>query len=521
MNKKFKTSKKTNLLNIILSNNPFTILNKFSFGSINMNSRGFNMFSALVAAILLMTSVVLTNMLISTEETLGSQVYLMSNNFNLSDASAMARSDALQSFNYNFRETLEQFLTQNDAELAAGTTINIINTDYLLASDGWEKIKKNFEVTILKYGTTITDDEGNITIRQNFDAVIELVANKTIDQFHDGRYGRYHVSLSDRSRETKKIMRDVMSKSITDSIGKIDFLKIVGCNEDNFVGSCPVGTFYFNIPLERMTAQQYESLPKIVVKDLVSGEEIKTPLLPKTRLSIYIPIRFFKAVFEAQKNAQALLEFEKYVNDNGNRGVAALGFCDYGSCEPRNNPLSKANKDTWTKACGSSISNPISQDLSGGGYLTITNYPITNLIGTTALRAFTRQKVCDFGLSVYQANPINETDFVNFNHVNKTGLQADNIAGIGGYDNCPFSKIYGVPDSKPTKKIQNITDNFLYCSTLKQIETSALFVDTNPQYIVSGTQNKYSIGITSRVFTVIDGISGTCTTTSSNGCGPA
>jgi hypothetical protein len=489
----------------------FKILKK-----INMNSRGFNMFTALVAAILLMTSIVLTNMLISTEENLGTQVYLMSNNFNLSDASAMARSDALQSFNYNFRETLEDYLTINDVELREGVTFDIIKSEDVLSQNSWNKIKQTFEESILKKGTKIIDAEGNSITRETFDAVIELVASKTIDQFHDGRYGRYHVSLSDRSRETKIIMRDTMSKTISDSVGNVDFLKIIGCNEGDFLGSCPIGTFYFNIPLERMTDEQYEALPKIVVKDLVSGEEIKTPLLPKTRLSIYIPIRFFKAVFETQKNAAAVYAFEQEIEDNGNRKVAALGFCDNG-CEPRTNPLSKSTNFSWTKPCGSSINNPVKQDLTSG-YLTVNNYSIDTGIGSTALRAFAKQKICEQGLAIYQADTITDPNFFNFNYTSPTGLEADNTAGIGGFKNCPFNKIYGRIDPKPTKNIQDLADNYLYCSTLTQISASALFIDTDPQYIVSGTQNRYRIGISGQVFNAIDGISGSCKNSSSGGC---
>ena len=54
-------------------------------------SKGFNLFSALVAAVLIMIGVILTNMLISTEDTLKSEVYIMTNTFNLSDAAALSR----------------------------------------------------------------------------------------------------------------------------------------------------------------------------------------------------------------------------------------------------------------------------------------------------------------------------------------------------------------------------------------------------------------------------------------------
>ena len=453
----------------------------------NLNDNGFNLFSALVAAMFLMIGVLMVNMLIDTEEKISSEVYLMTNNFSLSDAASIARADALQSFNYNFRESLEEYLTINDDEMSEGLTFNLINTADLDSTDHWAKLTQNFESAILHSGSRVVDENGDETERDNFEAVIDYVAEKTITQFHDGRYGRYHVSLSDRSETSMAAVRDGMNNAIKefeDEGG--EFLQIVGCKADD----CPVGTFYFTIPLNKMKDDFYEQLPRIVVKDLISGEEIKISLLPKSSLSVYIPLRFFKAIHEAQANAFAVKDVYDMIN--GANG-ASLGYCDYG-CEPRTDPLSSGG-NPWDKSCKGNAGSDVFQDLSPD-YLGQNAYLITTTqIARTALRAFTMFKVCkagefEVGSDVYYDN--NDT-FSNYSLM-YNGLES--TGGINSYPGCAFDRITAATTPYPTKTVTGgATSGKLQCSSIKTIEASVLFEDTNPLYIVSGELNRYRIGI--------------------------
>ncbi len=479
---------------------------------LKMNSRGFNLFSALVAAVLLMSGVVLINMLISTEEKIGTEVYLMTNNFSLSDAASIAKADALQSFNYNFRESLEDYLTLSEAEIADGTTFDLINTDDL-GGNQWNTLLQNFETAVLLSGTTIKDEDGTEIERQNFEAVIQYVADRTINQFHDGRYGRYHVSLSSRDSEAVNAVRTVMENVIVKNAGEMDFLKVVGCDAT----SCEVGTFYFIIPLDLMTNEDYEALPRIVVKDLITGEEIKVALLPKTRLNIYIPLRFFKAVHESIRNAKAIQNVETMIG-----AKAMLGYCDSGSCVPRKDPL-QATSGNWDKECRNTSETGIRQELTSHSLLITDDYKIIqNQIGAVALRAFAKFHGCEYGVAEYYYYHAQDPTFTNYNWTT-VGLEGELSIGIKGYPKCPFNKINGIIKSNETKDLSGTgggAGTGLYCSTLTKIEASVMFVDTNPLYIVSGEKNVYRIGINGKSFDAMQSNLGSCSSGSNQCCIP-
>ncbi|MDD4250960.1 MAG: hypothetical protein PHX27_02095 [Candidatus ainarchaeum sp.] len=484
-----------------------------------LKSRGFHLFSALVAAVLLTTGFILWNMLISTEETIGREVYIITNNFNLSDAAAIARADALQTFNYNFRKQLEEYLTVSEEDIQRNVKFNLIDTDDIRSGETWENLKTNFENSILLKGNMIVDANGNEQTNNTFNAAIELVAKKTINQFHDGSYGKYHISLSSREQNAITNLENAIVQTIENNINEIDFLDIVGCDAD----TCDVGTFYFIIPLDKMSPEAYESLPLIIVKDLVSGEEIKFPILQKTRLNIYVPLRFFKAVHEAwQKNSGAIIEFEDLLYNGQTIKTGMLGYCDTG-CEPRTNPLI-AGGENWGKNCmepgTKTLTQLITENNNANILLSSKNYTIGIANGRNELTAFARANICVNAENKYietgYTNPgrlDNIGTFVNYNLEEGRGINAESSMGIVKASGCPFNKIYAVSQSKNTKIIDGAlgTELKLDCSSIKQVETTVIFEDTNPLYIVSGEKNRYAIGIRSKEFPIQDKELGTCT----------
>jgi len=77
----------------------------------------------------------------------------MLNTFQLNDAAAIARSDALQSFNYNFRSSMQDYLTANRDEMDTQSGFSILTTKN---HDNWTEIVDTFERVIL-----LTDVDGN------------------------------------------------------------------------------------------------------------------------------------------------------------------------------------------------------------------------------------------------------------------------------------------------------------------------------------------------------------------------
>jgi hypothetical protein len=480
-----------------------------------MNNKGFNLFSVLVAAILLMIGTVLISTLISTEDTTSTEIFLMSNNFSLSDAAAIARSDSLQSFNYNFRERLEEYLTYDDREIENSQNyFALLDTDMINPGGEleWDEVVDSFQRVILLTDTTL----GRGSRGTDFNAVLRFVSEDTIQQFHNGRYGKYHVSIEDKGTDAVNRVQNALSTAISTDPGlSFDepFLDIIGCDERN----CPVGSFYFNIPLDRIDDATYEALPRIIVKDLVTNEEMKIPLLPRNRIKIYIPLRFFKAVQQSGENLKVL----KGLEDSDIFEDAMLGFCDRG-CTPREYPTDPITGNWGDSACVGPTSGSVRRDLVGD-FVGITDYATDgSFVGQFALNAYAKREIC--GASYAAVHRTSDDQFLNYNY-NEVDANPPGLAAIDGtpnpIDNCPFYYIDVESTASETKTLEGTSSSKLYCRRIQRIEADVVFKETNPLFIVSDDEVYYKIRIRTKIYPdpgyVIqrcnqsgDGASGTC-----------
>ena len=120
-------------------------------------------------------------------------------------------------------------------------------------------------------------------------------------------------------------------------------MEVVECSEN----SCPKGSFYFNVPLSKLTDEEYELIPRIIVKDRFTQEQIKMAILPKTDIKIYVPLRFFKVLYESMDVVKGI----KLAHARNSQ--FRLGFCD-GHCHPRDDPLRPQQKMEWDRDCPTS-----------------------------------------------------------------------------------------------------------------------------------------------------------------------
>jgi len=459
--------------------------------------KGFNMFTALVAAVMIMTAVVLVSTMTTTEDKMENQLYYMLNTFQLNDAAAIARSDSIQSFNYNFRSSMQDYLTFSSNEMEDEAGFNILTTTNY---NSWDKIVKTFEKVIL-----LTDPSD----AHDFDAVIEFVANKTVLQFNEGSYGRYHVSLSSKDLQARQNTVAALTEAIEclEQTNE-DFLEVVDCDG----ADCELGTFYFNIPLDCVKDTTYEALPKIVVKDLITKGETKLPILPKTRLKIYIPLRFFKAIFVAKQNAAALADVDDKLK------IAQLGFCDNG-CTPRSDPTN-TESGTWSgHTCPGNPNDNERQTLNGSpaglGSYNAGGATVANI----GLNAYAKQLICNTAIR-NGADDKGGSDFYNINgsrysaYGGVDGLESD-ITGINKIGSCPFQTILASVESNSTKIIKGATSGKLYCGKIRMVETDVGFEERNELYIVKGTSIRYKIRITTELYDAPTSGDAICTSGSS------
>jgi hypothetical protein len=446
-----------------------------------------------------MTSVVLTSTLVTTEEKTSRQIYSMLNNYQLADAANLARADALQSFNYNFREQLENYLTFNEVKLRDETGFPLFTIRKGVTNTfDWSEIKCAFESTILLTSSTCgagSTPLSDPTQAAKFDAAIAFVANKTIDQFKDNdRYGKFNVYLSDNSTSAKDILRAsiVSSMARSKSQGK-DFLEVVGCDGDN--DNCPIGTFYFNIPLSNLTDEEYEALPRIIVKDLVTQEEIKMAILPRTNLRVYVPLRFFKALYEARKSAINLQQVHASLENY------KLGFC--GSCQPVLDPRSGSTQ-TWAKECPTTSDAKADLAKVDGLFPAgVERYTVGgDRTGIEGLSAFGAYTICK---SAYEKGAFNTENADSGFVVNDTSLLAMSPRQTD-ISSCGYRVLEVAQVDEISALVQQTSGlAAMYCGRIAAINEDIVFKETNPAYLVkgtyaNGTTNLYKIRISDQSF---------------------
>lgn len=450
------------------------------------------MFSAIVAAVLFLAGVMLVQTMVSTEERVSGQIFSMEENFALSDAANLARSDSIQTFNYHFRERLEFYLTNPDNEFAILYRNVNGESNYDNPENDWDNVVKEFEKQIL----LIREDAGG---GENFDSVLRFVSKKMIDEFRPGAYGRYDVSLDVvNSNEAITILSETLKKSITTARDNGEsFLEVVDCDM-GAKKDCPLGTFYFNIPLNNITAEDYEQLPRIIVKDLITGEEIKISILPRSNLRLYIPLRFFKAVHNSSLQyspsvKQSHSTFEDY----------RLGYCDSG-CNTRTSPTSSSTGNR-TRNCSPSSSSSDAIETLSGSPAGVTQYNAGGLgsTGSIGLRASAIQSLCNSGAS---AAPSSDSRFFNVDLEDPdfSGMEPNNSDVVVKIENCPFEKIVIGTATYASKALKisegSTTTEKLYCGYINSVSATLVFRETNTQYTVKGEQNEYRIKIVDEDF---------------------
>ncbi len=298
-----------------------------------MNDRGFNLFTALISFLLILLAVLLVQSMIQAERNATDTVDHIESRSKLEATAEMARSDAMQVFNYALRKKIEDWLVRPDTGVV-----------FLKLEDkSWKEIQDDFAES--KFG----GEQGS--------QFAHFTAGSLEAIFHQpSHFGNYTISI-----EGKETLADGIKQAISKSL-EDDFFTVIKCNGDPRGDNCPLGTFYVNLHLERLSQKEYENLPKIVVVDKSSGEELKQIILPKTTFRIYVPLRFFKAIAEARSlahysNSGEGFDDEGWINTTNDYGLfaprihnevekLALGMCDFGSCKPREDPLVPMAKGT-------------------------------------------------------------------------------------------------------------------------------------------------------------------------------
>lgn len=424
------------------------------------------------------------------EEKTSTQIYGMLNNYQLADTANIARADALQTFNYAFREQLEDYLTFTEGELNTQPAFALFEIKKDSGAITFDQLKIKFEENIL-LNTNAVSDPSN----PNYAPVFKFVAQNTINNFQEMTYGKYRVEINDKGPDAQESLFNAL-KIVINKQGS-GFLEIVDCIE----ASCPKGSFYFNIPLNLLTDEEYELIPRIIVKDTFTQEQIKMAILPKTNIKVYVPLRFFKVLNESMDAARGINAA------HAKNAEFKLGFCDTGYCAPRTNPLGLPASTTWTgKNCPTSEEPQWIVTLDPPSPAGITNYfaggsSSGGNVGRPGILGYGAVEVCDKSKSA-NAFVTDSDDFF----VKDTDLTTDSER-MNPISGCGYNKlvVMATPEVKAT--VANAADQRLFCGRIISLAADIVFVDSNPNFLVRGTSriggvktNMYKIRVTDNSF---------------------
>lgn len=491
------------------------------------NKKGFNLFTALIALMLVSIAIVFIYNMVQTEENYLALIEDQSKTSDLLTIADLYRADAFNIFVVSFRERYEEFRSSKS-----------------------NHIKFEREEAMLDWNSFVDYYANYIFFDQEFETFFASSVVQSLTYSHNPIGYKVDVLSYDREK-----LAEIIREAFNQADEKI---KVIGCEQD--IPTC-LGTLNFKIDTRGLSDQNYEALPMISVTKNIDNLTIQRPVFARREYRVYLPWRGFHALrvarnFVLSANVEKLDNFQDIIsqlnNSNGFFNVnifntlnsAKLGVCDIGSCAIRKDLFITVDKDGFQD---SECDQPPNEDISANNNSGITiNGTTINLTGS------------------YSYNPEGEGVGNVLNDLVKTSLKsnilgrndisyADGLKTItsglssGGVPDCP-NRIFGngfdlnicdikvTSDSKVTKKVipntytnfnslnsvnpetfstgsfneawnlglkedlnrihdtfeyaQNILNNKLKCHKIGKTEFYLKFEETNPKYIVN-ENNKY------------------------------
>ncbi|MCX6802907.1 MAG: hypothetical protein NT067_07440 [Candidatus Diapherotrites archaeon] len=344
-----------------------------------MNERAFNLFTALLALILIVLTSILVSSMVQSESNAKTIIAKVLSQSRLESMSRLIRADAFQTFNYATREQMELWLSE------PGNVFEI--ADYHKWAD-WQSVVDEFADAKFKNAEVFAD-----YLARNLPSMIA--------QSKPEGYAGYELDVQFDQVKFKAILKEVLAKSYEDN----DFFQIIDCK--GTPETCPNGSFYLNLKFSKLDQSLYEQMPLITVKDTRGNSTGSDPIIPKNDLKVYIPTRIFKALTLARSFMHS--ELGSGINTASDFGYyspriqneidsMALGFCDYGYCYPRQNPYFPPDRTYIdSQSCPGFITSS-SDYLSVDGTFRGTNfsYEAGNDKGTEdEIKALLKQRLCE------------------------------------------------------------------------------------------------------------------------------
>ncbi|GEM_PF-5424453 len=254
--------------------------------------RGFTLFTALVAFILIVLAMLLVQSMISTERSVSDVISDVSSQEEMQAIADLSRADALQVFNYNVRYSIEQY-SAKDTEPKDGKSDNPY---YISAAESgdWGNMQKEFVKN--RFGVKAKGDVAAGSSPAQFAPLVARNLISLLQKVPDARGYRIDLEHPEEAQMTQ-----IMQSTFQSQSDNSDFFEVIKCPEGKYRGC--VGTFYVTLDLskEAMNDATYEKFPLVQVEEIQTGKVIKEAILPRGKFRLYIPVRLFKALAAARE----------------------------------------------------------------------------------------------------------------------------------------------------------------------------------------------------------------------------
>ncbi|MEK6941819.1 MAG: hypothetical protein AABW85_03110, partial [archaeon] len=353
-----------------------------------MGEKGFTLFTALVAVMIVFLGVLVTQSMIAGERTSVQIISGAQEEAQMLDFASFSKNDAIQQFNWGLRASFEKYFTKdtNPTDGIPDEPFYIKNSFFDAGDTTLEKkfgkiktefVKQNFgDLANCNMGDPL-NPESEIPPDCTSRPFVEFTANEIKKALRNQNCGstptdscalreEYDLKIEEID-EVKfiKILLYVFSRSTAHD----DFLDVSNC--DGTWAGCDGGGFYINLDFSKpnelgqggVGEEVYEALPKIVVKKTdtcnsdrsVCGKVLKQPIFPRGVLRVFVPTRIFKALAGANEIINSQNMFDKRSEFKKGFKKIKLGVCDSSlvwlyDYPPRGSTLPPCNSH-WVDSC--------------------------------------------------------------------------------------------------------------------------------------------------------------------------
>lgn len=264
------------------------------------SQKGFTLFTALIAFILIILAMLLVQSMVSTQRSASDIISGISEQEEMQAVADLSRADALQVVNYGIRYDIESYSTKDDSPKDG-----LPDNPYFMSSIkaiNWEDIKLDFMKNRFGIGVDIAGSGQN---KQQFASIVSAHLISLLETTGDTR--GYSIQIS---RPQQAVMASILDKTLEKNfdVHKNDVFEVIKCDSlgaTHYKGC--VGSFYVTLDLSPaiMEDKDYEQLPQVKVEKLIGANQsvrvLKEPVLPRGKIRIYVPTRLFKALAGARE----------------------------------------------------------------------------------------------------------------------------------------------------------------------------------------------------------------------------